>query len=70
MTKPSGRGSLPPDRQEAERRARTTREAAALRENLHRRKQQSRARKEATPSGDVEQADIGGHSSASDCSSA
>ena len=68
MAKPPGRGPIPTDHQEAERQARIAREAAALRENLHRRKQQSRARSEATPpSGDAEQADTGERPRAGDC---
>ena len=47
MTKPSGCGPIPTSRQEAERQARIAREVAALRDNLHRRKQQARARADA-----------------------
>ena len=49
MTKVSGSGPVLATRQEAERQARVAREAAALRDNLHRRKQQARERKDAAP---------------------
>lgn len=49
MSKASGDGMVPATRQEAERQARVAREAAALRDNLHRRKQQARERRQAPP---------------------
>ncbi len=69
MTKPSGCGPTPTGRQDAGRQARAAREAAALRENLRRRKQQARAREDAVPlPSDPEPADDGGGSREGDCS--
>ncbi|MGI4748092.1 MAG: hypothetical protein ACRYGI_05140 [Janthinobacterium lividum] len=46
MTQPRNPNSTSPDRAEADRQSRLVREAAALRENLRRRKQQTRARQD------------------------
>ncbi|NPD66371.1 hypothetical protein HN018_10370 [Lichenicola cladoniae] len=49
MTQPRTPPTTTPDRAEADRQSRLVREAAALRENLRRRKQQMRARQEPPP---------------------
>ena len=70
MTKVSGSGPVLASRQEVERRARVAREAAALRDNLHRRKQQARERKDAAPPpADALPADGGTGSRDDDCPS-
>jgi hypothetical protein len=48
----------PTSKADVARAARAARQAAALRENLRRRKEQSRARTEATPESDIETKDF------------
>ena len=70
MTEPADGGPGPASHQEAERRARVAREAAALRDNLHRRKQQARERRDAIPvPADAPAADAGAGSREDDCPS-
>ena len=70
MTKPPDTRPVLPGRQDAGRQARLAREAAALRENLQRRKQQARLRKEVPlPVADTERADDTGLAGPDDCPS-
>ena len=70
MTKTSASGPSLASRQETERQARLAREATALRDNLHRRKQQARERKEAAPlPAEALPADAGDSPGDGDCSS-
>ena len=70
MTKASGDGPIVASRQETERQARVAREAVALRDNLLRRKQQARERRQAAPlPADALPVDTGAGSRDGDCPS-
>ncbi len=70
MTERSDTRPTLPGRQDAERQARLAREAAALRENLQRRKQQARLRRDAPlPVADAERADDGAPPRSGNCPS-
>ncbi len=70
MTEHSDTRPILPGRQDAERQARLAREAAALRENLRRRKQQARLRRDAPlPVADAERVDDAAPPRTGDCPS-